>query len=92
MSWSVAEARQRLSEVLRRAASRPQTITKRARDIAVVIGVPEFRAFQKWKSAGEKKTVAEALAELSLASGRVAPALKAPKRRNRPPQLIPPAG
>ena len=29
----------------------------------------------------EKKTVAEALAELSLASGRVAPALKAPKRR-----------
>ena len=43
------------------------------------------------KSAGEKKTVAEALAELSLASGRTAPALKAPKRRNRPRQFIPPA-
>ena len=91
MNWSVAEAKQRLSEVLRRAASRPQTITKRARDVAVVVSVPEFRAFQKWKSAGEKKTVAEALAELSLASGRTAPALKAPKRRNRPRQFIPPA-
>ena len=91
MNWSVAEAKQQLSEVLRRAASRPQTITKRARDIAVVVGIPEFREFQKWKSAGEKKTVAEALAELSLASGRNAPALKAPKRRNRPRQFIPPA-
>ncbi len=91
MNWSVAEAKQQLSEVLRRAASRPQTITKRARDIAVVVGIPEFRAFQKWKTAGEKKTVAEALAELSLASGRAAPALKAPRRRNRPRQFIPPA-
>ena len=91
MNWSVAEAKQQLSEVLRRAASRPQTITKRARDIAVIVDVHEFRAFQKWKSAGEKKTVAEAMAELSLASGRDAPALKSPRRRNRPAQFTPPA-
>jgi len=39
MNWSVADAKQQLSEVLRRAATRPQTITKRARDIAVVIDV-----------------------------------------------------
>lgn len=91
MNWSVADAKQQLSEVLRRAASRPQTITKRSRDIAVVVDVQEFRAFQQWKSSGKKKTVAEALAELSLASGGHGPAFKAPRRRNRRPQFIPPA-
>jgi prevent-host-death family protein len=83
VNWSVAEAKQQLSEVLRRAASRPQTITKRARDIAVVIDVREFRAYQEWKGEGRKKTVAAALAELNLVSGGDAPALKTPKRRNR---------
>lgn len=91
MNWSVADAKQQLSEVLRRAASRPQTITKRSRDIAVVVDVEEFRAFQQWKSSGKRKTVAEALAELSLASGSHGPALKAPRRRNRRAQFIPPA-
>jgi prevent-host-death family protein len=91
MNWSVAEAKQQLSEVLRRAASRPQTITKRARDIAVVVDAAEFRAFEKWKTAGRKRTVAQALAELSLASTSAGPALKAPGRRNRRAQFIPPA-
>ncbi|HRB12365.1 MAG TPA: type II toxin-antitoxin system prevent-host-death family antitoxin [Vicinamibacteria bacterium] len=91
MNWSVADAKQQLSEVLRRAATRPQTITKRARDIAVVIDVQEFREFQQWKSAGRKKTVAEAFEDLRLLSGTRGPALKAPARRDRRRAFFPPA-
>lgn len=90
MNWSVAEAKQQLSEVLRRAVSRPQTITKRSRDIAVVVDVEEYRAFEEWKAAGRKRTVAEALAELSVVALGTGPALTAPKRRNRRTPFMPP--
>ena len=90
MNWSVAQAKEQLSEVLRRAATRPQTITKRARDIAVVIDVQEFREFQQWKSAGSKKTVAEAFEDLRRIGGTRGTALKAPARRNRRTPFLPP--
>ena len=90
MNWSVAEAKEQLSEVLRRAATRPQTITKRARDIAVVVDAGEFREFQQWKNAGGKKTVAQAFEDLRRISGTRGPALKAPARRNRRTPFLPP--
>lgn len=90
MNWSVAEAKEQLSEVLRRAATRPQTITKRARDIAVVVDVQEFREFQQWKNAGGKKTVAQAFEDLRRISGAGGPALLAPPRRNRRTAFPPP--
>lgn len=90
MNWSVAEAKEQLSEVLRRAAIRPQTITKRARDIAVVVDVQEFREFQKWKNAGGKKTVVQAFEDLRRISRARGPALKAPARRSRRTPLMPP--
>ena len=89
MNWSVAEAKEQLSEVLRRAATRPQTITKQARDIAVVVGVEEFRAFEKWKNAGRNKTLAQAFEDLRGISGARGPALKAPARRNRRMAILP---
>ena len=91
MNRGVADAQQTLPGVLRRAATRPQTITKRAGDIAVVIDVQEFREFQQWKSAGRKKTVAEAFEDLRLLSGTRGPALKAPARRDRRRAFFPPA-
>ena len=39
MAWKVAEAKQRLSEVLRCAAREPQTIYSRSRPVAVVVAV-----------------------------------------------------
>ena len=90
MNWSVASTKQRLSEVLRRAASRPQTITKRAKEIAVILDIQEFREFQQWKSSGRKKTVAQAFEDLRLVTGR-GPALNAPGRRNRRRQFLPAA-
>jgi len=91
MNWSAADATQQLSEVLRRAAVRPQTITKRARDIAVVLDIQDFREFQQWKQSGRRRTVAEAFDDLRLIAGAQGPALKAPTRRNRRQQFTPPA-
>jgi prevent-host-death family protein len=50
-NWTVAEAKARFSEVLERAmAEGPQTITKRGRTAAVVVGAEEWE--RKTKRAG----------------------------------------
>jgi prevent-host-death family protein len=41
-SWSVADAKARLSELLDEACKRPQTITRRGRPLVVVVPVEEF--------------------------------------------------
>jgi prevent-host-death family protein len=44
VSWQVQEAKQRFSEVLRAVESDgPQTITRHGKEIAVVVGVDEYR-------------------------------------------------
>lgn len=42
MSWQVQEAKQRLSELLASARTRPQTITRHGRPYAVVLSVEEY--------------------------------------------------
>jgi prevent-host-death family protein len=41
-TWSVAEAKARLSEVIERATRGPQTITRNGRIAAVVVGADEW--------------------------------------------------
>ncbi len=44
MRWQVQEAKQRFSEVLRAAESgEPQIVTKHGEEVAVVIGIAEYR-------------------------------------------------
>jgi prevent-host-death family protein len=44
MRWQVQEAKQRLSELLRAAASEgPQVVTKNGEEIAIVIDIGEYR-------------------------------------------------
>lgn len=70
MAWSVAEAKQRLSEVLRNAAKEPQTIENRSRPVAVVVSADAFLEFDAWRAARKARSVALAFAELrSLAAG-----------------------
>lgn len=58
-SWSVALAKARLSEVLERAQSEPQTITRNGRPSVVVVSAEE------WQRKTERKG---SLAEFLLAS------------------------
>lgn len=83
MAWSVAEAKQRLSELLRNAAQEPQTIENRSRPVAVVVAPDEFLEFEAWRARRRARSVGEAFAELrSLATG-TGYRLELPLRRNR---------
>lgn len=57
--WSVGEAKQQFSEVLRRSESEPQLIYRRNQLIAAVVAVDET----KMRTLTKNKTIAERLAE-----------------------------
>jgi len=77
-SWTVAQAKAKLSEVLNRAtAEGPQTITRRGRKAAVVVDADEWN--RKTKRVG---TLADFFASSPLREG----GLKLP-RRTRPRKL-----
>jgi len=83
MAWKVAEAKQRLSEVLRSAAEEPQTIYNRSRPVAVVIAGKTFEEFKAWQAERKARTVGSAFAELrSLAAGS-GYVLEVPRRKDR---------
>lgn len=83
MVWQVAEAKQRLSEVLRSAAQEPQTIYSRSRPVAVVVAGETFEEFRAWQAERKARTVGAAFAELrSLAKGS-GYVLVVPRRKDR---------
>lgn len=55
--WSVAEAKQRLSEVLRLAAQEPQPIYNRGRLVAALVDAEAFAAFERWRRAASATTI-----------------------------------
>jgi prevent-host-death family protein len=44
--WKVAEAKARLSELLQEAQRRPQVIENRDREVAIVLGIAEYRELE----------------------------------------------
>jgi prevent-host-death family protein len=65
MNWNIAQAKQRFSDVIKKAAEEPQVIFNRDRPVAAVIGVEEFAAFEKWrKIQANPRTLADEFAEL----------------------------
>ena len=50
MSWLVSEAKQRLSEVLRRSEKEPQRIFSRNRFVAAVVSADLFEEFERWRA------------------------------------------
>jgi hypothetical protein len=61
MQWKVAQAKQRLSEVLRHAAQEPQEILNREELVAVVLGKKDLNAFREWQREHASPSLAEAL-------------------------------
>jgi prevent-host-death family protein len=69
MNWNVAQAKQRLSEVIREAAHEPQLIVNRNRPVAAVISVEELAVYRAWKEEkaaqqAAPQTLFDAFAEL----------------------------
>ena len=50
-TWQVQEAKQRFSEVLRAAATRPQTITRNGTPVAVIVDIDDYRSHRQPRAA-----------------------------------------
>jgi prevent-host-death family protein len=83
VAWSVAEAKQRLSEVLRNAATEPQTIKNRSRPVAVVVSADAFEEFEAWRASRSARSVGAAFAELRGLAGESGYRLPLPPRKDR---------
>jgi prevent-host-death family protein len=64
MSWNIAQAKQRFSELVKQAADGPQLIYNRDRLVAAVIDADTFTAFQQWRERDQQRTLADEFAEL----------------------------
>jgi prevent-host-death family protein len=64
MPWNIAQAKQRFSEIIRRASEGPQLIYNRTRLVAAVLNAEDYRAFQEWSERNTGRTLAEELTEL----------------------------
>jgi prevent-host-death family protein len=49
MEWTIAEARQRFSQLVKDAHLEPQLITNRSRPVAAVLDAETFLKFQEWR-------------------------------------------
>ena len=80
--WKIAEAKQRLSEVLRAAEDEPQEILNRDRLVAAVVDAETFRAFDTWRR-GKRRPLAAAFAELRKICSEDRYRLPVRRRRDR---------
>ncbi len=64
MNWNVAEAKQKLSEVLRAAADEPQKIYNRRKLVATVVDGETFEEFRRWRQRSQQRSIGEEFAEL----------------------------
>jgi len=85
MNWNVAEAKQRLSEVLRAAAAEPQRIYNRRRLVAAVVDGETFEAFSRWAERSAKRSIGEEFADLRrICAEEGGWKLPSPDREDRP--------
>jgi PHD/YefM family antitoxin component YafN of YafNO toxin-antitoxin module len=91
MSWNIAQARQRLSEIVRQAAAEPQLIYNRKRLVAAVINEQDYRAFKEWLEHRAQRTLADEAAELRRVMQEERYELTIPPRSDRPNALVPEA-
>lgn len=64
LRWTVAEARQKFSELLRLAAREPQPIYNRSQPVAAVVDMATYEEFVAWRSRASAPSIGEAFADL----------------------------
>lgn len=64
MSWNIARAKQKFSEVVRLTAEEPQVIYNRDQPVAVLVDAKEYAAYEEWRQQSAAKTLGEEFAEL----------------------------
>ena len=87
--WSVAEAKQRLSAVLRAAMNGPQLIFSRSRLVGAVVDPTTLAAFQSWKEEGALAPLADAFDDLRRIAAEEDWSLDVGRRSNRDDSFAP---
>jgi hypothetical protein len=82
-NWTVAYAKERLSEVLREAQREPQPIFNRDRLVAIVLNPEEFAAFEAWRRRKQAGSLADAFRELRDLCREEGHELTSPERIDR---------
>lgn len=83
MTWSIATARARFSELVDAAGKEPQIVSNRGHMVAVVVAADEYAAFEKWRRERPTRTLGEALDDVRRACKEDHYELAIPARRNR---------
>ena len=83
--WSVSDAKARLSDVLREATHRPQVIENRGQEIAVVLGIDEYRRLRAiQEKTAPRQRLAEFLRDTERLRNEGGAELELPRREPRP--------
>ena len=83
MRWKIGEAKQRFSEVVKRAATEPQLICNRDRVVAAVIDADSAERLSLSRQRRSRKSIGAAFEELRELARRERYRLKTPARTNR---------
>ena len=84
MRWKIAEAKQKFSQLLKNAHTSPQLIFNRDRLVAAVVDAERFEAFETWAKVVQRRTLADAFAELRAICSEEGYSLETPPREDRP--------
>lgn len=83
MKWSVAKARERFSDLLRKAAIEPQEIYNRERLVAAVLGPDSFRELSESLERTARRTLRDSFAEMRKVMAEEGYKLEVPPRKSR---------
>jgi prevent-host-death family protein len=90
MLWKIGQAKQRFSEVVRRAATEPQLICSRDRVVAAVIDADSAAKLEGVRERAGQRSVAHAFEDFRALAKRERYTLKTPRRKNRRPSSLTP--
>ncbi len=82
-TWKSGDAKQHLSEVLRRCSQEPQKIYNRDRLVAAVISPETYEEFERWREARQGRTLGLAFDEIREICTRYDYELEIEERRDR---------
>lgn len=83
MNWKVADAKQRLSEVIRAAEEEPQWLYNRDRLVAAVVEPEILQDFLAWRERERRPSLGEAFSELRRLCSEEQYTFEIPDRRDR---------
>ena len=81
--WQVGQAKQRLSEVLRRSGDEPQRIFSRDRFVAAVVSADLFEEFELWREERRRQSLGRRFDEVREVCQDEVYSLQTGERRDR---------